>query len=196
MAVTLVSTGVRFPDNSIQTTAASGAAGLTLIGSSTATASGATWAASVNVTNWANTYKYLVYTVQGSVAASSSNGYFAFWYNSYRNTNAYEIQSIVGTTVNGLVLSSQINTNLQVVSTSRSVYGLGTIFGTSPGASLDSYPVINGYLNIAGRGSSSFFGSLRRDVAGAGQITSVEIGSVSGTVDIGSITLTIYGVKT
>jgi hypothetical protein len=192
MAVSLVSTGVQFPDSTIQTTAASPA--LTLIGTSTANATGSSWFVSVGVTGWASTYKYLVWTLSGKLGTSTSSTNMVWAFNSLSGSNYYEY-GYWGSTVTGAASSSYIN-NITTVSTNvSSVNGWGIIQGTESTATYNTYPTIRGNIQTSTRGTEWFSGGLRRDTSGySGQITSVQYGTNGSSVTQGNITLTIYGV--
>lgn len=192
MAVSLVSTGIQFPDSTIQTTAASPA--LTLIGTSTANAVASSWYVSVSVTGWASTYKYLVWTLSGKLGTSSSSTSMVWTFNNQSGTNYYEYGYWGSTSIGSA--SSQFINNITTVSTNvSSVNGWGIIQGTEATATYNTYPTIRGNIQIATRGSEWFSGGLRRDTSGvSGQITSVQYGTNGSSVSNGNITLTIYGV--
>lgn len=194
MAVSLVSTGVQFPDSTIQTTAA-GASGLTLI--STTTASGSP--SQVNITSgFSSTYNdYLIIFENVRLTGVSSSGGLMRIYigGSVKTSSDYAFQQVVAQSAVGINRVAGIDSVYSFVDIFDTVgIGSGQLLLTNTNATDNLYTGNYQFFatNPSASGGNNFsLGSFGNSISGP--ITGIRFYWASGSATFLSGTFKLYG---
>ena len=192
MATSLVSTGVQFPDSSIQTTAA-GASGLTFISSQTISSTVASMDFTSGISSTYDSYFVVFSNFQiqngGRIALRLRQG--STFVTSGYATYFFSVQ-------NGNVFNANFDTNATFLMSNQSGtpdnagYSSGYFTLLSANIATARVAAVNGYSSTAGNnGSSSTIQNFSGGLTSTGVITGFQFLSQSGNLNGG--TATLYG---